>query len=198
LATFALFLAFVFRSFCFVEAKPDIPPKSRRPEEFLSPDGKWRSFIKAPNLFQEVATGDYYGQIQIDGEPALASLATSVWITASLRLADYPRTHGESRQGLIAPLFNKAAELTETQLGDNSSVKPHSKRNLASAMTNAKPLAYDINQAAFALNVCTKTIRRLLQRRKLTSCKALRKILIPREQIENFLKASCDKPDCQA
>jgi excisionase family DNA binding protein len=58
-----------------------------------------------------------------------------------------------------------------------------------------QPLAYNINEAAAALNVSTKTIRRLLWRGKLTSCKVLRKILIPREQIANFLKATCDKPN---
>ena len=58
-----------------------------------------------------------------------------------------------------------------------------------------EPLAYTVTEAAAALNVSTKTIRRLLWRGKLTSCKVLRKILIPREQIANFLKATCDKPN---
>lgn len=49
-----------------------------------------------------------------------------------------------------------------------------------------EPLFYDINQAAQALNVSTKSVRRLLRVRKLTSCKALRKVLIPRKQIEEF------------
>lgn len=57
-----------------------------------------------------------------------------------------------------------------------------------------EPLFYDINQAAQALNVSTKSVRRLLRVRKLTSCKALRKVLIPRNQIEEFIKASCDAP----
>ena len=61
--------------------------------------------------------------------------------------------------------------------------------------TPPEPLAYDIKQAAAKLNVSTKTIRRLLRRGKLTCCKLLRKILIPREQIENFLKLTCDKPN---
>jgi excisionase family DNA binding protein len=64
-------------------------------------------------------------------------------------------------------------------------------------VTKPEPLAYDINQAAAALNVCTKTIRRLIARGKLTTCKVLRKVLIPREQIENFLKATCDTPNFQ-
>ena len=57
-----------------------------------------------------------------------------------------------------------------------------------------EPLFYDINQAAQALNLSTKSVRRLLRRGRLTCCKAVRKVLIPREQIEEFIKASCDKP----
>jgi excisionase family DNA binding protein len=57
-----------------------------------------------------------------------------------------------------------------------------------------EPLFYDIKQAAQALNMCTKTVRRLLRRGKLTSCKAVRKVLIPRKQIEEFIKATCDAP----
>lgn len=58
----------------------------------------------------------------------------------------------------------------------------------------AEPLFFDINQAASALNISTKSVRRLLRRGRLTSCKALRKVLIPRKQIEEFIKASCDAP----
>ena len=57
-----------------------------------------------------------------------------------------------------------------------------------------EPLAYDIKQAAAALNCCTKSIRRLIPRGYFCPCKALRKILIPRSQIEAFLKATCEKP----
>ena len=57
-----------------------------------------------------------------------------------------------------------------------------------------EPLAYDIKQAAAALNTCTKTVRRLVDRGLLTNCKAVRKILIPRKQIEEFIKATCNQP----
>jgi excisionase family DNA binding protein len=60
------------------------------------------------------------------------------------------------------------------------------------------PLFYDINEAAQVLNMSTKTVRRLLWRGKLTSCKAIRKILIPRKQIEEFIKVSCDTPNLTA
>ena len=56
-------------------------------------------------------------------------------------------------------------------------------------------LAYDIKQAAAKLNVSIRTIRRLLARRKLTCCKLIGKKLIPREQIDNFLRLTCDKPN---
>lgn len=55
-------------------------------------------------------------------------------------------------------------------------------------------LVYTVEEAAALLHVSTKTIRRLLARRLLTGSKALRKILIPRQQLEAFLKATCDKP----
>jgi len=61
--------------------------------------------------------------------------------------------------------------------------------------TVVEPLLLDINQAAIVLNCSTKTIRRLLRRGKLTSCNVLRKVLIPRKQIEEFIKATCGKPD---
>jgi excisionase family DNA binding protein len=60
-----------------------------------------------------------------------------------------------------------------------------------------QPLLYDIQQSAQVLNVSTKTVRRLLARRKLTSCNVLRKVLIPRDQLTAFMKATCDKPDFQ-
>ena len=64
------------------------------------------------------------------------------------------------------------------------------------ANNDPKPerLVYTVQEAAIVLNVSTKTIRRLLARRLLTGSKALRKILIPKEQIEAFLKSTCDKP----
>ena len=62
------------------------------------------------------------------------------------------------------------------------------------APSTTAPLALTVEEAAVALNVSTKTIRRLLAREILTASKALRKKLIPRSQIEGFLKATCDAP----
>ena len=57
-----------------------------------------------------------------------------------------------------------------------------------------EPLFYDINQAAQALNVSTKSVRRLIRRGLLKPCNALRKVLIPRTQIEGLIKATCGTP----
>jgi hypothetical protein len=57
-----------------------------------------------------------------------------------------------------------------------------------------EPLTFDINRVAAALNCCPKSVRRLIQRGYLSPCNALRKILIPKSQIEAFLKATCGTP----
>ena len=66
--------------------------------------------------------------------------------------------------------------------------------NDESKQTMPEPLVYTIEEAAAALNCSTKTVRRLIHLNYFAPCKALRKILIPRQQIEAFLKATCDVP----
>lgn len=60
-----------------------------------------------------------------------------------------------------------------------------------------EPLVYTVAEAAVVLKISTKSVRRLLKRKLLTGSKALRKILIPRKQVEQFLKATCDIPKTQ-
>jgi len=60
--------------------------------------------------------------------------------------------------------------------------------------TVPEPLVYTVEDAAAVLKISTKSVRRLLKRRLLTGSNALRKILIPRQQIDAFLKATCDVP----
>jgi excisionase family DNA binding protein len=56
------------------------------------------------------------------------------------------------------------------------------------------PLVYTVEETAGVLKISTKSVRRLLKRRLLSGSKALRKILIPRRQVEDFLKATCEVP----
>lgn len=56
------------------------------------------------------------------------------------------------------------------------------------------PLVYTVKETAQVLKTSTKTVRRLIKRRFFAPCRALRKILIPRSQVEAFLKATCGQP----
>jgi excisionase family DNA binding protein len=58
--------------------------------------------------------------------------------------------------------------------------------NLGMPNEHFKPAFYTTKEAALALNVSDKTVRRLLERGLLQSSKALRKKLIPRKDIDTF------------
>jgi excisionase family DNA binding protein len=45
---------------------------------------------------------------------------------------------------------------------------------------------YTLKQAAFILNLCERTVRRLIERGHLSKCPLIRKILIPRKQVDTF------------
>ena len=49
-------------------------------------------------------------------------------------------------------------------------------------------LAYSIQETAQMLGVCTKTVRRLITRGLLRPSRALRHLLIPKTEIDRFLK----------
>jgi len=53
-------------------------PKSKRIER-LSPDGKWRSFPKVPNLLQYVSTGLYFARVKVNGKLIRRGLNTKVF-----------------------------------------------------------------------------------------------------------------------
>ena len=102
-------------------------PILRKREECLSPDGKWRSFPKVPNLLQYVSNSNYYGRIKVGGKTIRESLNTDVWSKAKLRLHDFVKKHQESRR-FEAPLFSEAVELFKQDLASNSALKPQSKQ----------------------------------------------------------------------
>ena len=52
------------------------PPQSRKRDEYLSKDGKWRSFPKVPHLLQYVSNHSYYGRIKLNGKIIRDSLKT--------------------------------------------------------------------------------------------------------------------------
>ena len=49
-------------------------------------------------------------------------------------------------------------------------------------------LAYSLKETAAMLGICEKSVRRLIHRGLIRPCRALRHILIPRTEIERFLR----------
>lgn len=74
---------------------------------------------------------------------------------------------------------------------ENENQPPNPSAPISEPLT---PLVYTVKETAQVLKTSTKTVRRLIKRRFFAPCKALRKILIPRSQVEAFLKATCGQP----
>lgn len=63
-------------------------PKGVR-QATLSPDGKWKSFPRTPNLVQYVSTGQYYGRVKVRGNTIRRKLKATVHSDAVLRFFDF-------------------------------------------------------------------------------------------------------------
>lgn len=103
-------------------------PTTRKREEQLSADGKWRSFPKVPHLLQYVSNANYYGRIKVGGKIIRESLKTNVWTTAKLRLTDFLKDHQEARNGEAPPKFSVAVDLFKRELENRTGMKPDSKK----------------------------------------------------------------------
>ena len=51
-----------------MQSLQDKQPGSRKREEHLSTNGKWRSFPKVPHLLQYVISGNYFGKVKMNGK----------------------------------------------------------------------------------------------------------------------------------
>jgi integrase len=95
----------------------------------LSPDGKWRSFPKVPNLLQYVSTGSFYGRVKVDGKLYRESLETNVFSTAKLKLSDFVRAKMRKRRQVGTPVtFAEARALYEQDLENEHTLSDSSKR----------------------------------------------------------------------
>jgi integrase len=112
------------------DQRADENPRQRDGKDAkLSPDGKWKSFAKVPNLLQYVPNGMYYGRTKINGKIVRQKLETTVHSTAKLRLADFLKEHGTARIEGPATLdtFNDARLRYERSL-DNAIGMPATTR----------------------------------------------------------------------
>src|SRR5690348_937300 len=78
----------------------DTKPRKSNRNEHLSPDGKWRSFPKVPNLLQYVSTGVYYARVKVGGKLIRRSLRAGAFEEAKLALGDFKKAHHEPEAGL--------------------------------------------------------------------------------------------------
>ena len=103
------------------------PKNSRQPN--LSPDGKWRSFPKVPNLLQYVNTGAFYGRVKVDGKPYRESLETKVFSVAKLKPVDFLKEKTRKRRQVGASItFTEARTLYEQDLENDHALSENSKR----------------------------------------------------------------------
>lgn len=103
-----------------------IPEKSKRASN-LSPDGKWRSFPKVPNLVQYVSTDTYFGRVKIEGKIFRESLETNVFTTAKLLLGDWKKKKTKIAGKPVSGTFAEARKLYETDLENDHTIKDASK-----------------------------------------------------------------------
>lgn len=102
------------------------PAKSMR-DASLSPDGKWRSFPKVPNLLQYVNTGAYFGRVKIEGKIFRESLKTDVFTTAKLLLGDWIKKKRKRAARPIVGTFAEARAIYETEVNADHTLKDGSK-----------------------------------------------------------------------
>ena len=102
------------------------PAKPAR-DAAISPDGKWRSFPKVPNLVQYVSTGTYFGRVKIGGKTFRESLETDVFTTAKLRLPDFIKKRRKLANRPIVGTFGEARALYEADLATDHTLKETSK-----------------------------------------------------------------------
>jgi hypothetical protein len=95
-------------------------------QDHLSPDGKWRSFPRVPNLLQYVGTDQYFARCKIAGKLIRRKLDTDNFAAAKLKLTDFIK---EERDNAVAEPFTfKALRLKyEEQIDGDQTLKPASK-----------------------------------------------------------------------
>jgi len=111
-----------------VQTEQDQQPGTRKREDHLSTDGKWRSFPKVPHLLQYVISGNYFGKVKIRGKTVRQSLETTVWSTAQLKLNDFLKKQRELGSRVEPPKFSEAVEQFKKELESNAALKDSSKQ----------------------------------------------------------------------
>lgn len=124
------------------DTRRETKPEKTQRDASLSPDGKWRSFPKVPNLVQYVSTGTYFGRVKIEGKIFRESLETDVFTTVKLLLGDFIKKKRKRANRPITGTFSEARALYEAEVNADHTLKDASKlyrRNSIKALLRTWP-----------------------------------------------------------
>jgi len=97
-------------------------------ETNISPDGKWKSFPRTPNLLQYVPNGVFHGRLKVNGKILKSSLETDLFTTAKLRLSDFVKNQRKKASRSVSGTFSEAREKYEREVDADHTLKEASKR----------------------------------------------------------------------
>lgn len=110
-----------------IDTKRDTKARKNNRAERLSPDGKWRSFPKVPNLLQYVSTGLYYARVKVNGKLIRRGLNTKTFEDAKLLLHDFLSRETKQRHVIGAPsTVGEAKGLYQSSLEHDPTLSPKS------------------------------------------------------------------------
>jgi len=111
------------------DTKGDTKPRQNKRAERLSPDGKWRSFPKVPNLLQYVSTGLYFARVKVNGKLIRRGVTAKTFEEAKLALHDFLSKEKKRRHVVGAPVtFGEAKGLYEASIESDPGLQEPSRR----------------------------------------------------------------------
>ena len=127
----------------------------------ISPDGKWKSFPKSPNLLQYIRTGMYYARVKIAGKLVRRKLQTDVYSKALLRLGDFLKEQRSKapRRETDPTTFAQARLLFDQDLAARHDLKPRAReyrRGCVNVLLKTWPGLDDLKLARITENDCNQ------------------------------------------
>lgn len=140
------------------DTRRDEKPRKRNRTERLSPDGKWLSFPKVPNLLQYVSTGLYYGRTKVNGKIVRRGLKANTFEEAKLALHDFLTKETKRRHIVGAPVtFGEALGLYESSIDNDPTLSPQSRyyrHNCVKRLKKSWPAIDAMRLRAFTRQQC--------------------------------------------
>jgi hypothetical protein len=109
------------------DTRRDTKPTGNKRTEHLSPDGKWLSYPKVPNLLRYRSTGLYFARTKINGKLIRRGLKAKTFEEANLALHDFLSREQKRRHITGAPVtMGEARGLYESSIENDHTLAPAS------------------------------------------------------------------------